>query len=120
MRSALARLPAPPALTVGPEVDGRRYPAPVEGAAYFLVLEGLANAMKHAGRAPVEVSLTQRAGRLEVVVRDAGAGFTPRDDGTGLLGLSDRLAAAGGELEIDSRPGRGTVLRGSLPGAARG
>jgi signal transduction histidine kinase len=119
VRSALARLPSPPALSVAPEIDGRRYPEPVEGAAYFLVLEGLANAMKHAGPSTVEVALRERDGLLEVTVRDDGAGFDPRSPDAGLTGLSDRLAAAGGRLEIDSSPGSGTVLRGMLPGTAR-
>jgi signal transduction histidine kinase len=120
VRSALGRLPAPPDLHVGPEVDGKRYPEPVEGAAYFVVLEGLANALKHAGPTPAAVELVERDDRLEVRVSDAGAGFDPALAGSGLLGLSDRVAAAGGRLEVDSRPGTGTVLRGLLPAGARG
>lgn len=120
VRSALARLPSPPALTVAPEVDGKRYAEPVEGAAYFLVLEGLANTLKHAGTSRVTVTLAEREGHLQVTVRDEGSGFDPAGIGAGLLGLSDRLAAVGGRLQVDSRPGAGTVLRGLLPGTARG
>jgi signal transduction histidine kinase len=122
VRSALGRLPVPAGLSIAPAVNGKRYPEPVEGAAYFLVLEGLANAMKHGGLTAPEVALSEERGQLQVTVRDAGRGFDPAaaPGGSGLVGLSDRLAAAGGRLDIDSRPGAGTVLRGLLPAAGRG
>jgi signal transduction histidine kinase len=51
-----------------------------------------------------------------VTVRDAGPGFVQRADGaSGLTGLRDRVAAVGGSLDVDSRPGSGTTLRGLLP-----
>ena len=121
VRSALTRLPFPAELAVSPEVEGRRYPSTVEGAAYFLVLEGLTNAMKHAGAARAQVSLTQPGSMLEVTVSDAGPGFEPDGRaGSGLVGLRDRVAAVGGSLEIDSRPGAGTTLRGRLPALGHG
>jgi signal transduction histidine kinase len=116
LRSALARLPGAAELTVAPRVEGRRFPRAVEGAAYFLVLEGLANTMKHAGAAQVRVGLDATDDELRVTVSDSGRGFdSAAPDGTGLLGLRDRVAAVGGSLEIDSGPGRGTTLRGLLP-----
>ena len=68
------------------------------------------------------MSLTETEGRLHVVVRDDGPGFDPSAHraGSGLVGLSDRLAAAGGRLLVDSRAGAGTVLCGILPASARG
>jgi signal transduction histidine kinase len=117
VRSALERLPAGVHLTVAPAVDGQRFPPPVEGAAYFLVLEGVTNAMRHAG-GDVTVGLDLRGDRLEVAVRDAGPGFAPgiaEAGASGLTGLHDRIAAVGGTLEIDSRPGAGTSLRGTFP-----
>ncbi len=50
-------------------------------------------------------------------VRDDGAGFDPasKGSGTGLLGIGDRLAAFGGELEVRSAPGAGTCLTGTIP-----
>jgi signal transduction histidine kinase len=116
VRSALGRLPFPVELEVSPEVDGQRYARTVEGAAYFLVLEGLANAIKHAGTTRVRVTLSRHGDLLEVAVSDAGRGFgQPPEDASGLTGLRDRLAAVGGSLEVDSRPGFGTTLRGLLP-----
>ena len=115
VRSALGRLPMPTDLSVSAQVEGSRYPPTVEAAAYFLVLEALANTMKHTGTGRASVSIAERDGVLEVTVRDDGPGFDPSAVGSGLVGLSDRLAAAGGRLEVDSRPGAGTTLRGFLP-----
>jgi len=62
------------------------------------------------------VDLDRAGDVLAVTVGDSGPGFDALDgEGSGLLGLRDRLAAVGGTLEIDSRPGAGTILRGLLP-----
>jgi signal transduction histidine kinase len=57
---------------------------------------------------------------LEFSVTDDGAGFDTGSGrtGSGLQGMADRLAAAGGELQIQSRPGHGTTVTGRLPAAA--
>ncbi len=56
-------------------------------------------------------------GHLEFTVTDDGTGFDPAtaSHGTGLQGMADRLAAAGGTLRISSAPGLGTTVSGSLP-----
>jgi signal transduction histidine kinase len=121
VRSALSRLPLATELKVSPAVEAARYPRSVEAAAYFLTLEGLTNAIKHGAPSGASVAFEQRDDVLEVTVRDDGRGFTPpAPSGGGLLGLSDRLAAVGGRLEVESRPGRGTTLRGVLPVRGRG
>jgi signal transduction histidine kinase len=79
------------------------------------VLEGLTNTLKHAGDAEIEVGLDATEDVLRVTVTDTGRGFDRPIDGTGLLGLRDRVAAVGGSLEVDSRPGTGTTLRALLP-----
>jgi signal transduction histidine kinase len=61
------------------------------------------------------VALTQREGRLAVEVRDDGVGGADLGQGTGLGGLAERVAAIGGRLEIDSKPGQGTIVRAGLP-----
>jgi signal transduction histidine kinase len=75
------------------------------------------NVAKYAEASHAEITLAQLDGTLEFQVRDDGRGFdtsaTPR--GTGLVGIADRLDALGGRLSIESEPGDGTVLRGSLP-----
>ncbi|GAA3162545.1 sensor histidine kinase [Blastococcus jejuensis] len=116
VRSALARLPLDTRLDVSPDVERSRFGEPVEAAAYFLVLEGVTNVLKHADTADAHVSITAAGGLLTVTVRDPGRGFAdPREPRGGLTGLRDRLAAAGGVLEVTSRPGYGTTLRGVLP-----
>jgi signal transduction histidine kinase len=119
VRSAMTRLPGTAELVVAPELSGVRFPATVEAAAYFTVLEGLANALKHAGSTSAVVTLAAEGDVLEVSVSDSGTGFGPEDGrGAGLTGLADRLAAVGGRLVVESVPGTGTTLRGLLP--ARG
>jgi signal transduction histidine kinase len=90
-------------------------PAPVEAAAYFVVAEGLTNVIKYAHATRSSVGVRRRAGRLEVVVSDDGVGGARIDAGSGLRGLSDRLAALEGELELDSPLGEGTRLTARIP-----
>jgi signal transduction histidine kinase len=114
LRAAALRAPMP--ATVEPDRIGR-YPQDVESAVYFCCLEALQNASKHArGASRVIISLTHDE-TLRFEVRDDGAGFdaeaAPR--GAGLTNMRDRLGAIGGELTIASEPGRGAVVRGSVP-----
>lgn len=97
---------------------GREPPAPEIALALFRVLqEGTTNALKHAGPAPIEITLAVEDGRYVAVVRDHGAGFDPTaaTSGFGLLGLRERVRACGGELEVVSAPGQGTRLTAVLP-----
>ncbi len=88
---------------------------------YQAVRELLFNVAKHAGVDAAAVRIERGEGRLGVEVRDAGCGFEPEavdaGDGTGLglFGLGERLQALGGELQIDSRPGRGSRIRLEVP-----
>jgi signal transduction histidine kinase len=94
-----------------------RYPQDVEATVYFCVLEALQNAQKYASasRAMVRLEVTDSSLRFEV--EDDGTGFDPATvgKGAGLTNIADRLDALGGHLAIDSRPGQGCRLRGSLP-----
>jgi signal transduction histidine kinase len=108
-----ARAPLP--VEVVCELPARRLPEQLELAAYFVVSEALTNAAKHASATQASVALTQRDGRLAVEVRDDGVGGADLDQGTGLRGLADRVAAIDGRLEIDSKPGQGTIVRAGLP-----
>jgi signal transduction histidine kinase len=91
-----------------------RFPRVVEATAYFIVAEALTNVAKHAHaqHATITARLEDRA--LQVEVRDDGVGGA-RADGTGLVGLSDRLAALNGKLRVESPPGGGTVIAASIP-----
>jgi signal transduction histidine kinase len=109
--SALAsRMPVP----VDNDVSVGRLPTAVEATAYFVVAEALTNVAKHAraGRAAVTARLEDST--LRIRVRDDGVGGARRD-GSGLLGLADRLAVLDGELRLESPPGRGTVVAADIP-----
>ena len=68
------------------------------------------------GRPPRSAS-ARTAGSVSFTVEDDGAGFDPAtaERGAGLTNLADRVAAVGGTLEIDARPGRGTRITGEIP-----
>ena len=95
-----------------------RHSEDVETAVYFCCLECLQNAAKHAGRgASVTIHLSQYQGHLGFGVEDDGVGFDPAtvQRGAGLDNIADRVAALGGTLRVDSRPGRGTRVTGHIP-----
>jgi signal transduction histidine kinase len=92
----------------------RRYPAPVEATAYYVVAEALTNAARHANASAVVVRAREEEGRLVIEVADDGAGGADLARGSGLRGLQDRVAALGGCLHLESAPGRGTTLRAEL------
>jgi signal transduction histidine kinase len=114
------RLPIGVAIDAETEMRQVRFADEIEGAAYFLVSEGLANVMKHARATRASVRLSLEGDRLLVEVSDDGSGFAPAEaPGSGLTGLRDRIEAVGGSFRIRSRPGEGTTLSMSLPARAR-
>ncbi|HEV2786017.1 MAG TPA: PAS domain S-box protein, partial [Solirubrobacteraceae bacterium] len=92
-----------------------RQPAAVETAAYFVVCEALNNIAKHAAAATARVTAERHDGRLTLEVADDGPGGATMDAGSGLRGLSDRVAALDGRLELHSSPPTGTRVRCELP-----
>jgi signal transduction histidine kinase len=94
-----------------------RHPRPVEAAVYFCVLEALQNVVKHADASSAHVAIHQTDKTLDFEVSDDGRGFDPAKvgSGSGLDNLADRLDSLDGTLHIDSAPGRGTAIRGSIP-----
>jgi signal transduction histidine kinase len=106
------------AVPVTIEADGlSRYPQEAEAAVYFCALEALQNVAKYAHASRVTVRLSASDGHLSLSVQDDGIGFDPgtKGYGTGLQGMSDRMAALGGELRVMSKPGAGTVVEGNVP-----
>jgi signal transduction histidine kinase len=94
-------------------VDGR-LPERIEITAYYIVAEALANAAKHAQATLVRVRMDPPGRVLRIVVADDGIGGAD-PSGSGLTGLSDRLAALNGRLLLQSPPGEGTTLVAELP-----
>jgi PAS domain S-box-containing protein len=105
-----ARTPVP--VEVAVEVD--RLPARVEATAYFVVAESLTNVAKHAQATGATVRARVEDGRLQIHVRDDGVGGAQLD-GSGLVGLADRLAVLDGTLTVWSQPGNGTRIRAEIP-----
>ena len=85
--------------------------------AYRLVQEGLHNAARHARATSLWINLDYAEGKLTVSLEDDGQGFDPAraTSGMGLQGIRDRFLLLGGTFEIESAPGRGTRLSGSVP-----
>jgi signal transduction histidine kinase len=86
-----------------------RYAQEVEAAIYFCCLEALQNVAKYSHATHATVRLSEEDGHLAFEVQDDGKGFDASNQslGTGLQGMSDRLSAQDGMLEIRSRPGEG-------------
>ena len=93
-----------------------RFDQEVEAAVYFSCLEALQNVAKYTGATQATVELRSDPSVLRFAVRDDGRGFDPSAaSGSGLQGVRDRLDAIGGSLEIQSSPGAGTTIAGSVP-----
>jgi signal transduction histidine kinase len=104
------RMPVP--VEVAVSVD--RLPPAVEATAYFVVAEALTNIAKHARATRGTVRAHVEDGTLQIRVRDDGVGGA-RSDGSGLLGLADRLAALDGHLRIETVAGGGTLVAADIP-----
>ena len=110
MDALASRMPVP----VDNGVSVGRLPAAIEASAYFVVAEALTNVAKHARARCAEVTARVEDGTVRVQVRDDGVGGA-RLDGSGLLGLADRLAVLDGELRVDSPPDGGTLIAVVIP-----
>ena len=105
------RSPVPVRLSA--DISGR-LPDPVEIGAYYIVGEALANAAKHSNASVVDISIEQRGQFLALAVQDDGVGGAD-GNGPGLTGLTDRIDALAGTMQLLSPPGRGTHLFVNLP-----
>jgi signal transduction histidine kinase len=90
-------------------------PQQVRLAAYYVVNESVANAVKHARASVIEVDLDVLGSDLRLVVRDDGTGGADPDHGSGLTGLVDRVEAADGRMEIASPAAGGTTVLVTIP-----
>jgi signal transduction histidine kinase len=86
-----------------------------EATVYYVVSEGIANAMKHSRAAAIEVRLAAASGTLSVEIGDDGVGGASEYAGSGLRGLRERVNEAGGTFVVSSPAGRGTRLAATVP-----
>jgi signal transduction histidine kinase len=114
LRRLATTVPLPVELDVCPEP----LPDEIATTAYYVASEAVSNAVKHADADTIAVRVARDAGRLQVSVRDDGRGGATARSGSGLAGLTDRVAAAGGALQVRSAPGRGTLVEAVLPCAS--
>ena len=116
LRTQATRMPLAVRIEADDALAGRRLDPELEAALYFVGLEALANAQKHAPDAAVLVRLARENGHILLSVADDGPGLAGGDgDGTGLQNMADRIAAVGGSLAVESAPGSGTRVLASVP-----
>ncbi|WP_025619433.1 sensor histidine kinase [Salinispora cortesiana] len=96
------------------EPGGRLDPA-VESTAYFVVAEALTNVAKHSRATECRVFVERAGRRLRVGIDDDGQGGAHLAKGHGLVGIADRIRAAGGQLHVTSPAGGPTAIRAELP-----
>jgi PAS domain S-box-containing protein len=111
LETLAARAPVPVEL----EVELQPLPRTVEVAAYYVVAEALTNVARYAGATQARVSVARRGSEAVIEVSDDGVGGADPATGSGLRGLADRVDALDGRLEIESAPGRGTLVRAIFP-----
>jgi signal transduction histidine kinase len=104
------RMPVPVEL----DVSVGHLPPAVESTAYFVVAEALTNVAKHARAGNVEVRARVEDGTLAIRIRDDGVGGA-RSDGSGLVGLSDRVAALDGRLRVENPAAGGSLVAADIP-----
>ena len=115
-RLVARRFPIPVALDVRTDA---RLPEPTEVTAYFVISEALTNAAKYSSASTVQVTVDRIDGDVRLSISDDGVGGADPSRGSGLVGLRDRVEAAGGTLTVESPAGEGTRLTAELPIAPR-
>ena len=121
LEAALAAVAGRSTVPVELDLDScGQLPLSVQTTAYFVVVEAVTNASKHADSDRIEVRVAVGEGPAIVEVRDDGSGGVDPAKGSGLSGLADRVSALGGTLEIESPVGAGTTIRARIPVTAPG
>ncbi|MGB9377546.1 MAG: histidine kinase [Mycobacteriales bacterium] len=96
------------------DIVDERFDAGIEGAAWFVIAEGVSNAVKHAVVDTIQIVIKHERGAVRVSVSDAGAGGA-NNHGPGLQGLSDRVAALGGTFAVRDLQPSGTRIEAEIP-----
>lgn len=100
--------------------NGKRLIPEIEINLYRIAQEALNNIAKYAQATNVSVMLEQPDHKIVLIIEDNGVGFTPkakanRRKGLGLVGMAERVALIGGEVEIESAKGKGTTIYARVP-----
>ena len=116
-------------IDLGPDPEQQRLDAELESTIYRVVQEALTNVSRHAQATQATISVSERDGAVRASVTDDGQGLPeadrlgPRGDGLeggfGMSGMRERAELVGGELELVPAPGKGTVMRLTVPLAGR-
>ena len=98
-------------------------PSLVETTLYRLAQEALNNVAKHARASQVDIVLERTADHWSLIIEDDGIGFDPSSGeaeqrGFGLVGMRERAALVGADLQIESAPGRGTTVILRMPASS--
>jgi len=97
----------------------RHLPYAIERELYFTLREGILNAVRHARATELRLRLTQTSTGYEAKLQDNGVGFNLLSaEGSGhygLKGMRERIKKIGGELTIDTAPGKGTEISIAIP-----
>jgi len=115
LASALAELAARSPVPTAVHVPDVRLAPDVEAAVWYACGEALANVAKHAQASSAGIDLAVESGAVIARVRDDGTGGAAVRAGGGLAGLADRLSALGGQVDVTSPPGAGTLVQIRLP-----
>lgn len=122
LRALVRRTRAPNGtrIRVAADTNGRTVPVPLAGVLYRVAEEGVANAIRHADAATVDVRLLIDEAHATLEVEDDGRGFDVRGAGLervaqGLFYIRERVSLVDGALDIQSDPGRGSLIRARIP-----
>lgn len=115
VRALAADSAVPAAVELDGVEDGRRLPAAIEAAAYFVIAEALTNIGKHSGARAASVRIDRAPGALLVSIGDDGHGGADERAGSGLVGIRRRIAALDGTTRISSPIGGPTDIEVELP-----
>lgn len=113
IRSLAERCPIP--VEVRDELGDVRLAPPLEAALYFVGAEAITNAVKYSNGKRICVSIRRTSGLATIEVSDDGVGGADLSRGSGLRGLTDRVAAVGGRLLVDTVQPSGTTIHAEVP-----
>jgi len=122
LRTSASRLPMKVRLEVAPELEEKRFSSAIEGTLYFVAMEAMANAQKHAPEAELSISLRAEPKEVILEISDDGPGFDRAENrtGSGLQNMADRVNAVGGSAILSASPGRGVSIVARIPLDASG